>query len=302
VPCGVPQGSVLGPRLFLVYINDILRSVNSNLLLFADDAKIWRWIYSPDDCDELQRDLNSLHRWSVSNSLPFNVQKCHVLSVHHKNLFEYRIGGVLLQRNSQERDLGILVQDNLNWSSQCRQANKKAFRQLGILRRAFGSFEPHLFSKLYSTYIRPHLEYAAQVCSPWLKRDKQLLEQPLRRATKFVRGYWNIPYPMRLRLLGIYSACYRRLRGDLIMMFHIIKNEDHPCRELLKLSTTTNLRGHHFKISHQQSHLNCRRFFFSLRICNVWNSLPEEIVSATSLTVFKKRLDTFMGDRCFSIE
>ena len=299
-PCGVPQGSVLGPRLFLVYIIDITTEVTSNILLFADDAKIWRSIYSPTDCESLQNDLDKVYKWSVTNQLPFNTQKCHVLSIHKQTNFDYKLNGIPLLRKSEERDLGIIVQHNLGWTSNSQKASRNAFKQLGLLRRVFGSFVPHLFSRLVSIYLRPQIEYAAQVCRPWLKRDKLLLEHPLRKATKHVRGYWNLPYSERLRSLGVYSVAYRLLRGDLILSYKILNNDNHPCRSLLMKSTSTNLRGHPLKLSHQHSHLNCRRFFFSLRICRIWNSLPEEVVMAPSLNLFKKRLDELMGDHRFN--
>ena len=301
IPCGVPQGSVLGPRLFLIYINDVVKEIDSKMILFADDIKIWRCINSLDDCKALQNDLDVINQWSAVNYLPLNTDKSHVLSIRHTISFSYQLNGSVLTRNAHERDLGIIIQDNLGWSLNTMKANKTAFKHLGLLRRAFGIFEPNIFSLLFSTYIRPHLEYAAQVCNPWLNRDKQLLEQPLRRATKLVRGLYNVPYPMRLRRLGVYSMSYRLFRGDLILTYRILTDDNHPCRQLFHLSSNCNLRGHQFKLTHQICRVNCRRFFFSLRVCRFWNFLPEEVVTAPSINSFKQRLDNFIGDLCYAM-
>ena len=120
---------MLGPRLFLVFINDATQETNSNISLFADDAKCWRQIHSRADCVELQNDLDNLHQWSVRNSLPFNIQKCHVLSIHQKVTCDYQLDGTKL-RHSQERDLGVIVQDNLGWTSHSKVA-KKSFQRVG---------------------------------------------------------------------------------------------------------------------------------------------------------------------------
>ena len=299
---GVPQGSVLGPRLFLVFINDILSDIDSNLLLFADDLKIWRHVTSPTDCVDLQNDLDKLFYWSVMNFLPFNTKKCHVLRIHHTTSFQYRLNNVPLSQEAQERDLGVIVQNDLGWTANCKEANKKALKMLGLLKRAFGVFEPRVFHQLNAAYIRPHLEYAMQVCSPWLVLDKQLLEQPQRKATKLVRGHWNISYQARLLSLDVFSLSYRRIRGDLILTYRIVNNVQHPCRPLLKFSANTHLRGHRWKLAYQHSRLNCRHFYFSVRICQVWNNLPDYVVSAPSVESFKKRLDNHFSTNCYSLE
>ena len=110
----------------------------------------------------------------------------------------------------------------------CRAASNKAFRQLGIPRRAFGRFEPGFFGISTTLYIRPHLEYAAQVCRPWLVKDQRLLERPQRWASKYVRGLWNTPYLHRLKILEGPSMRHHGLRGDLILVHAILHVDVHP--------------------------------------------------------------------------
>lgn len=291
VECGVPQGSVLGPRLFLVFINDVVSLITSNCLLYADDVKVWHPIKDSRDNKLLQEDLDRIYGWSILNHLQFNLGKCRVLHLRHPTSHIYKLGDHVLQHSFSEKDLGVVVQEDLGCSEQSAIASKKGVQNLGLLRRAFGRFDQSVFPKLLSAYIRPHTEYAIQAWHPWQKRDLTLLEIPQRRATKNVRGLYNVPYEQRLRALNVFSGRYRRLRGDLIMVYQMLTNPGHPCSHLLKLNQNSRLRGHHLKLAEQYSRLECRRNFFSLRVCHMWNNLPHFVVSAPTLTVFKQRVD-----------
>ena len=296
VSSGVPQGSVLGPLLFLIHINDLPSHVKSKITIFADDAKISRAITSPADHDVLQSDLNSIHNWSVANQLPLNPGKCHVISLRGNVQHEYSLGIDLLSRVQSERDLGVIVQNNLGNTLQCIRASSTANRHLRLLRRLFGHFEPDIAPQLIKIYIRPHVEYAVQAWSPWHKRDIRLLEQPQRRATKCTRGFSELTYVNRLRILNLFSSEYRRLRGDLIFTYQILTSDNHPCKSLLSLSSSTRCRGHKLKLSLQNSRLDCRKYSFALRVCDKWNSLPAMVVDAPNLTLFKQLLDSHLSD------
>ncbi|CAH8547563.1 unnamed protein product, partial [Dicrocoelium dendriticum] len=188
VSSGVPQGSVLGPLLFLVYINDLPANILSPMQIFADDAKIWRAIRSASDRVYLQEDLTRINEWAEKNQLPLNPAKCHLLTVHNSFVNTYLLGQHVMQHVTSERDLGIIVQESLGNSLQCSKAASVANLNLRLLRRALGTFERRLVPLLINSYIRPHVEYAIQAWCPWLKRDIRLLEQPQRRATKATRG------------------------------------------------------------------------------------------------------------------
>jgi hypothetical protein len=268
--------------------------VSSNILLFADDAKIWRTLKSEEDFHILQDDLNKLHLWTQRNHLSFNETKCKVLSLRHPRKFAYHIGSYSLPHVKSENDLGITIQNDLGCSINAQKASSKALRHLGLLKRIFGAFDPTIFPQLFKTFVRPHTEYVSQVCQPWLKRDLIALEYPQRRATKMVRGLYTLSYEQRLQQLQLYSAAYRRIRGDLILTYHIMNEAEHPLKILLELASTRQLRGHCFKLVHQFSRLECRRNFFSIRICERWNTLPNTVIEANSVTIFKKRLDNFL--------
>ena len=117
----------------------------------------------------------------------------------------------------------------------------------------FGQFSVKNAVKLISLYIRPHLEYAVAVWSPWLKKDIAILEAPQRRATKLIKGFSHLSYESRLKSLNLFSVNYRRLRGDMILTYKILSNPNHPCKYLLTPSSLTHLRGNSKKLKHTLS-------------------------------------------------
>ena len=203
--------------------------------------------------------------------------------------YQYKLGAHILEQSTLEKDLGVTIQNDLGSSAHL--ASKSALQHPCPLRRTFGTLEVSIFSQLFNIYVRPHIEYAIQVWHPWLKKDLLELDKAQRRATKMVRGMHNLTYQTRLQTLGLFSMNYRRLRGDLILVFQIFKTPDHPCRDLLQINHNNHLRGHKIKLKILYSRLECRRHFFSLRVCQIWNSIPEQVVSSHSLDSFKKSLD-----------
>ena len=158
---GVPQGSVLGPFLFLVYVNDIPDWMKESVRMFADDTKIWTRVKELQDAENLQRDLDQLQRWSDEWLLRFNVTKCKVMHVGHKMDTRYYLrdgsGRIELTNVSEEKDLGIIVSENLKPSKQCVQAAKKARSVLGMIYRQFKNISKEQFLVIYKAYVRPHL-------------------------------------------------------------------------------------------------------------------------------------------------
>jgi len=173
VKSGVPQGSVLGPCLFLVFINDLVAGLNSDIKLLADDAKLYRIIGGIDDCKLLQEDLDTLHDWSVRWQLQFNANKCSVirLGVGHPD-FTYSMPSnttgirTNLLFAEDETDLGIRITKNLKFRSHIDKIIQKANRILFTIKRTFENFDKVTGMLLYRGLVRPHLEYAASVWNP----------------------------------------------------------------------------------------------------------------------------------------
>ena len=145
-------------------------------------------------------------------------------------------------------------------------------------------------SRLFKALIRPHLEYCNVAWCPRLIKDQLLIEGVQRRATKLVPGMENLPYEQRLKALGLPSMCYRRARGDMIEVYkytHSIYNTDN----ILPLNTDTRTRGHNLKLTKRFCQKATRANFFSFRVIDTWNSLPNYVVEADTLESFKCRLD-----------
>jgi hypothetical protein len=293
-PSGVPQGSVLGPILFLLYVDDIPKLVRCRINLFADDIKIWSEIRNVDDCLLLQRDLDNLYDWSVRNRLPFNLKKCTMLQLGKCFEFTYHMGPAVLVWTQKERDLGVWITSNLKSSIHCQIIYKKACNVLGMLRRLFGRLTPKSLPILLNTYIRPVMEYAVQAWSPWLSKDIELMQRIYHRATKLVDGFQHLDYTERLYRLNLFDFIYRRIRGDLILMYRIINTPDHPLTPLFKRQPHNTSRRHDQALAIPNSRLNCRRYFFAVRVCFAWNSLPHDIIHSSNLARFKRNLDEYM--------
>ena len=230
VTSGIPQGSVLGPLLFLIYVNDLPDWIKTEINMFADDTKLWNKITGPNDCIKLQKDLDSLQNWSDQWLLRFNPEKCKVTHIGHDWKFLYTIKqdgkSYRLSETVEERDLGVLVQSDLGVTSQCTEAAKKAMKILGILRRQFKNMDKETFLILYKSFIRPHMEYAIQAWSPHFRKDIECLEKVQHRATKLVKGFKKYSYEDRLLMLGLTTLEERRLRGDLIETYKILSGKE----------------------------------------------------------------------------
>ena len=159
VTSGVPQGSVLGPILFLIYINDLDGGIVNWILKFADDTKVFAKIRSADDASSLQRDLDRLVQWAREWQMMFNVKKCKVMHMGRKNpRYQYRMNGQVLETVKQEKDLGVVISDDLKVSNQCSMAYLKANRTLGLIKRTIEYKSEFIMLRLYKSLVRPHLE------------------------------------------------------------------------------------------------------------------------------------------------
>ena len=155
-----------------------------------------------------------LHEWSETWLLKFNIDKCNF--GQGEPTVKYTMNEINLEGTEEEKDLGVLISDNLQPSIQCANSAKKAMSALALLQKSFKFFDEESFRILYKTYVRSHMETCIQAWAPYYKKDIQILENVQRRATKLVPWLRKYPYEIQLQKLGILLLGQRRIRGDLI--------------------------------------------------------------------------------------
>ena len=293
---GVPQGSVLGPILFLIYINDLEEGVTSKILKFADDTKLFRKIKGNGDKQQLQDDIDKLIKWSEKWQMLFNFQKCKCLHAGHGNTgVNYEMGGTILCKTVKEKDLGVTMNANMKVSEQCRIAASKGNQFLGMIRRNITYKEKGLIVPLYKAIVRPHLEYCIQAWRPYLRKDIDILEKVQRRTTKLITGLRDLSYDDRLKECGLTTLETRRLRGDQIEVFKILNGHENIDPNIFfKIKTGKITRGHDFTLVKGQNRLDFRKYSFSQRTVNEWNKLSADCVHSSSVNMFKNRIDNYL--------
>ena len=298
IQSGIPQGTVLGPVLFIIYINSLPEAVaESELFMFADDTKVFKEINNTADSEALQQDLNSMWTWSESTLLKFHPDKCKSMTLRRGNeaptrSYTMNDGAHNLEQVTTEKDIGLLVDSRLQFEEHIQSKVNKANSVMGIIRRTYAFLNKDNFLPLYKALVRPHLEYVNQAWKPHLKKHINILENAQRRATRQVQGLSDLTYEERLRNLNLPTLSYRRLRGDMIETYKILSKKYDPavCEGLFELSTTTT-RGHDLKLSKPRANTNLKKYFFTHRVIDTWNSLPNSVIKAPNTKVFESRLD-----------
>ena len=307
VKSGVPQGSVLGPILFLVYINHIAANLTCQYKIFADDLKIYTCIDNTDIINgttDLQSDINRLHSTAKSWGLHMNSRKCAALRFQRRSCTQdrpiYTLDGQRLPNESAQMDLGVLIDNQLKFHEHSRNVTRKAGGVAHSFLKGTVCREPNFMVHILKVHIRPILEYASSVWNAGYLQDVRRLESIQRLWTRQTKGLEDKEYGTRLRALDLYSVKGRFLRADLIKCWRIF-NGKCPIEptDLWDTSSDSRTRGHRCKIRVNRCQVDARARFFTERVVQDWNSLPDWAVSSKTLAEFKTALHTCLTDKLF---
>ena len=296
----VPQGSVLGPLLFLIFINEVVFKISpeSSMSLFADDMALYRPIYSPDDYAALQEDISKLVNWINSVLLALQPSKCCAMLISRKRDDSsppptFTVDGTNLALVKSVTYLGVQITSDLSWSPHISNLCAKTRKLIGLLyRRFYKHADSATLLQLYKTFIRPHLEYAAIVWDPYLAKDIESLEKVQRFGLCMALKDWSLDHEQLLQQSSIQKLSDRRSQSRLCHLFKIFYELcDFPDAPLKCRQSPYNCRNfHHMQLVCPRAKTSQYLNSFFPKTINRWNSLPSNYFLSSSLSHFKHSL------------
>lgn len=296
VTSGVPQGSVIGPLLFLIFINDLPSDITSSIRLFADDCIIYRKITSPSDHTALQQDLDRVTTWCSDWQMSLNVDKCNQMTFTRKrslSTFQYFLDGSPLRPTSSYKYLGIHLASNLSWASHINKITADASRTLGYLKRNLRDAPPTTRKLAYQTLVRPKLEYASSIWSPDQDYLSRSLESVQNRAARFITGNYSRHSSVTKikQSLSLSSLASRRNISLLCLLHRIINSKHSFSLPLLKPHRYSRRLQHNLSFQRLYGHTNAYNSSSLPRAIVLWNNLPENIANVKETEIFRGLLE-----------
>ena len=297
---GVPQGTVLGPLLFVIYINDLVESVNNGKIkIFADDSKLQKNISSEEDREMLHKDLAVIIKWASCNYMELNESKFelihHGYSDHLKHPYSLELG-VKITSSDKVRDLGVMISSDLSWNSQYKNMIADAKKYAGWILRTFKSRNREVIMLLYNSFVRSRLEYCCPIWSPHYKKDIMAIEAIQRSMTAKINGLRDLNYWERLEKLDLYSLQRRRERYQIMYVWKILHNyAPNDINMGFKQSLRHGPVATCPPLTSSRQHVNTiRDNSFSCTGPRLFNLLPKHIKLIDSMSKFKHSLDIFL--------
>ena len=324
VHSGVPQGSILGPLLFVLFIDDICEMVSqgTELVMYADDTKIWREITCDQDQCILQRDIDKLHEWSVNNKMKFHPDKCKVLAITNKSMtyplpfyeHNYSMNGKLLDYVDSEKDLGVIITGKLSWNAHCEALVQKANQHLGLLRRTcYFIVDTKQRRVLYLSLIRSIFEHCCQVWAPYNLKSLNAFDLVQKRAVKWIlkesyKSYTDNEYLRKQWSLDLLPMKYKFIFSDLTLFYKIVHNivnislpnyvsriEPQDIKKITRnnKAMAEGTDNSKFRCSVMPK-VNAFRYSFFVRVVNQWNELPLHVRAHDSTIKFTSALKEYL--------
>jgi hypothetical protein len=297
VRSGVPQGTVLGPVLFLLFINDLPDyTKGSTVRLFADDCVIYRPVQNQQDSNILQDDLNGLGEWEQEWQMCFHPDKCEVLRLSRKKSpqnYTYTLHNNILKTTTDTKYLGLNISKDMKWNNHINTMCKKANQTLGFVRRNLKNCPQKAKETTYKTLVRPQLEYCSSVWDPYQQTYINKIEQVQRRAARFVSNNYSREASVTKMMdnLGWEPLQHRRITGRFIMLYKITYQlVAIPIHPLLQLPTRLTRQNHIHTYLHHSASTDLYKFSFIPWTITQWNQLPQLVAEAPTLEAFKQGL------------
>ena len=302
VSSGVVQGSVLGPLIFLLFIEDIVDCLVSDdvdptsCCIFADDLKLYSSYNVNSDNSSLSNSLINIENSSKQWQLLINPDKCMLMHVGKRlqTSREYFIYNKLIPPSDVIRDLGIRYNSKLGFHDYIDEIVSKAFQRINLLFRSFISGNISILTRAFITYVRPLVEYCSYIWSPHQLYLIQKIERVHKYFTRRALHGTDLHYRERLQVLNLESLEIRRIKSDVKLCFKIVNGlyDLDPSKFFELLPQSFGTRGHSMKLIKPICYTNCQLNFFSSRVVNYWNSLPADIINAVSFGSFVNRLNS----------
>jgi hypothetical protein len=238
--------------------------------------------------------------WARKWGMEFNHKKCKVMHFGAGNpKHQYNMGGHILEETSEEKDVGVTVASNLKPGAHCSRAAKTASVILGQIGRSFKYRDRKIFPRLYTRYVRPHLEFASIAWNPWHQKDIDILERVQKRAINMVNGMAGKTYEEKLAEIGLDSLSDRRTEADLVQIYKIIHghssvNKSYWFEMATRTVNVTRLAADELCVKIPFARTDKRKNFYTVRIGEKWNGLPKEIRAAKSVAHFKRIYRTYV--------